>query len=53
MVWLLTFTKASGTSGNQKYTPSTLSKEDILVNHKSVLSSFGIDTKEDELDLAS
>ena len=41
------------TSCNATYTPTTLSKEEILVNHRSVLSSFSIATKGDESDLAS
>ena len=35
------------------YTPTTLTKEEILDNHKSVLRSFGISTKDEELDLPS
>jgi hypothetical protein len=38
---------------NLKYTPTTLTKEEILVNHRSVLRSFGISTKDEELDLPS
>ena len=30
--------------GNPAYTPTTLTKEEILANHKSVLCSFGIST---------
>ena len=36
--------------GNPTYTPTTLTKEEILDNHRSVLWPFGID---DELDLPS
>ena len=37
----------------QTYTLTKLSTEEILANYRSVLSSFSIDIKEDELDLAS
>ena len=37
--------------GNPTYTPMTLIKEEILDNHRSVFSSFGISTKKEELDL--
>ena len=39
--------------GTPTYTPTTLTKEEILDNHRSVLYSFGISTKDDELDLPS
>ena len=39
--------------GNPAYTPTTLTKEEILDNHKSVLCSFGISIKDEELDLPS
>ena len=39
--------------GNPTYTPTTLTKKEILDNHMSVLCSFGISTKVDELDLPS
>jgi hypothetical protein len=39
--------------GNRTYTPTTLTKEEILDNHRSVLCSFGISTKDEELDLPS
>jgi hypothetical protein len=39
--------------GNPTYTPTTLTKEKILDNHRSVLCSFGISTKDEELDLPS
>jgi hypothetical protein len=39
--------------GNPAYTPTTLTKEEILDNHRSVLCSFGISTKDGELDLPS
>jgi hypothetical protein len=38
---------------NTTYTPTTLTKEEILVNHRSVLCSFEISTKDEELDLPS
>ena len=31
--------------GNSTYTPTTLTKEEILNNHRSVLCSFGISIK--------
>ena len=34
-------------------TPTTLTKEETLDNHRSVLYSFGISTKDEELDLPS
>jgi hypothetical protein len=36
---------------NPTYTPTTLTKEEILDNHRSVLCSFGISTIDEELDL--
>jgi len=39
--------------GNPTYTPTTLTKEEILDNRMSVLCSFGISTKDEELDLPS
>jgi len=39
--------------GNPTYTLTTLTKEEILDNHRSVLCSFGISTKDEELDLPS
>jgi hypothetical protein len=38
---------------NPTYTPTTLTKEEILENHRSVLCSFGISTKDEKLDLPS
>ena len=38
---------------NPTYTPTTLTNEEILDNHKSVLFSFGISTKDEGLDLPS
>ena len=34
------------TLGNPTYTPTTLTKEEIIENHKSVLLSFGISVKD-------
>ena len=39
--------------GNPTYTPTTLTKEETLDNHKFVLCSFEISTKDEELDLPS
>ena len=39
--------------GNPTYTPTTLTKEEIMDNHRFVLCSFGISTKDEELDLPS
>jgi hypothetical protein len=39
--------------GNPTYTPTTLTKEEILDNHRSVLCSFETSTKDEELDLPS
>ena len=38
-------------SSDETYTATTLSKEEIVENHKSVLSSFGLSTKDDDCDL--
>jgi hypothetical protein len=38
---------------NPAYTPTTVTKEEILDNHRSVLCSFGISPKDEELDLPS
>ena len=38
---------------NPIYTPTTPTKEEILDNHRYVLCSFGISTKDEELDLPS
>ena len=40
-------------SSSKTYTATILSKEEILENHKSVLSSFGLSTKDDDCDLPS
>ena len=34
--------------GNSTYTPTTLSKKEIIDNHKSDLFSFGINVKDEE-----
>ena len=39
--------------GNPTYEATTLSKEEITDNHRSVLSSFGISIKDDDCDLPS
>ena len=39
--------------GNPTYTPTTLTKEEISHNHRSVLCSFEFPTKDEELDLPS
>ena len=39
--------------GNPSHTPTTVTKDEILDNHRSVLCSFGISTKDEELDLPS
>jgi hypothetical protein len=38
---------------NPTYTPKTFTKEVFLDNHRSVLCSFGISAKDEELDLPS
>ena len=43
----------NNTHGNQTYSPITIPKEDILENHKSVLSSFGICVNDDNCELPS
>jgi len=40
-------------TGNPTYTPTSLSKEEILSNHKSVISSFGLSIKDDYVYLPS
>ena len=39
--------------GNPAFIPTTITKEEILDNHMSVLCSFAISTKDKELDLPS
>jgi hypothetical protein len=39
--------------GNPIHTPTIFTKEEIVCNHRSVLYSFGISTKDEELDLPS
>jgi len=38
---------------NPTYTPTSLSEDEILSNHKSVISSFGLAIKNDYVDLPS
>ena len=38
---------------NLKYTPTTITKEEILDSHRSVICSFGISIKDEELDIPS
>jgi len=40
-------------TGNPTYTPTSLSKDEIISNHKSVISSFGLSVKDDYVDLPS
>ena len=42
----------NNSQGNSTYKHTTLSKEEILDNHKSVLCSFGITTTDKDLDLS-
>jgi len=39
--------------GNPTYPPTSLSKDEILSSHKSVISSFGLSIKDDYVDLPS
>jgi hypothetical protein len=39
--------------GNPAYIQRTLTKEEIVDNYRSILCSFGISTKDEELDLPS
>jgi len=40
-------------TGRPTYTPTSLSKEDILSDHKSVISSMGLSIVDDYVDLPS
>jgi len=40
-------------TGNPTYTPTSLSKDEILSNHKSEISSFGLSIKDHYIDLPS
>ena len=40
-------------SSDKTYNATTLSKEEIVENHKFVLSSFGLSTNDDDCDLLS
>ena len=42
-----------GSDGNPTYTASTFSKDEIVDNHMSVLSSFGISFPKEDCDLPS
>ena len=37
-------------NANSTYQRTNLSKSEILINHRSVLSSFGVNTKDDDMD---
>ena len=50
---LLSDVEVENSSSNKTYTATTLSYEEIVENHKSVLSSFGLSTKDDDCDLPS
>ena len=50
---LITELGIDGTGGNPTYTASTLSRDEIIDNHLSVLSSFGINASKDDCDLPS
>ena len=41
----------NGTSGNPTYTATTLSKEEIIDNHKSIIASFGLHVEDDDCEL--
>jgi len=43
----------NNTTGNPTYTPTSLSKEGIFSNHKSVISSFGLSVEDDYVYLTS
>jgi hypothetical protein len=49
--WLIKELGIDNSLGNPTYTSKTLTKEEILDNHRSVFGSFGISTKDEELDL--
>ena len=40
-------------NASSTYQRTNLSKSEILINHRSVLSSFGVNTKDDDIDLPS
>ena len=40
-------------NGNPTYTATTLSKEEIINNHKSVINSFGLNIKDESCDIPS
>ena len=49
--WLIKELGIDNSLVNPTYTSKTLTKEEILDNHRSVFGSFGISTKDEELDL--
>ena len=51
--YLLSEVDVENNSSDKTYTATTLSKEEIVENHKSVLSSFCLSTKDDDCDLPS
>ena len=40
-------------NASSTYQPTNLTMSEILINHRSVLSSFGVNTKDDDRDLPS
>ena len=40
-------------NASSTYQRTTLTKSEVLINHRSVLSSFGVNTKDDDIDLPS
>ena len=44
---------SDGGNASSTYQRTNLSKSEILLNHRSVLSSFGVNTKDDDIDLPS
>ena len=40
-------------NASSTYQRTNLTKSEILINHRSVLSSFGVNTKDDDIDLPS
>ena len=51
--FLLSEVDVENNSSDKTNTATTLSKEEIVENHKSVLSSFGLSSKDDDCDLPS
>ena len=52
IVYILLFQVSLVTAGNPTYNLTDFSALEVLDNHKSVLTSFGIQTNDEELDLA-